>query len=98
MRYTRCCDRERWANNRHEKSPAPKCGAQLPLWHSTDACFMARDADGQALAYVYSRTSRHGARRGAPRPVPEPTPPAAPFAINVIGLSSGWHIRWRRRA
>ena len=23
-----------WRNNRHEKSPAPKCGAQLPLWSS----------------------------------------------------------------
>ena len=31
-----------------------------PPWSvdETDACFIVRDANGQALAYVYSRTSR----------------------------------------
>ena len=71
-----------------------------PPWSvdEQEACFIVRDANGQALAYVYFE-EEPGRRAQAPYgPFQSPYPPAAQFAINVIGLSSGWHIRWRRRA
>ena len=36
-----------------------------PPWTAveTDACFIVKDRKGQALAYVFSKTSRAGARR-----------------------------------
>jgi hypothetical protein len=36
-----------------------------PPWtaEEADACFIVRDANGQALAYVYFEESRGGARR-----------------------------------
>jgi hypothetical protein len=35
-----------------------KMGRASPLSTGRDACFIVRDTNAQALAYVYSRTSR----------------------------------------
>jgi hypothetical protein len=63
-----------------------------------EACFIVRDVNGQALAYVYFEEEPGRRAKALYGPFQGPYFPAAQLAINVIGLSSGWHIRGRRRA
>ena len=62
-----------------------------PPWtvEETDACFIVRDHNGQALAYVYSRMSRAVARRRISSP--------ATRARRIAVICQAARVAWSKR-
>jgi hypothetical protein len=69
-----------------------------PPWtaEETDACFIVRDANGHALAYVYSEEEPGGARRPSCSPATRPgaSPRTSPSCRSYWGWTSALNPSW----
>jgi hypothetical protein len=78
-----------YANDDGTNGNAPPLPAACSA-EETDACFIVRDGNEQALAYVTSRTSRDGVRRPNCSPAttrPGTSPPTSPRLPEMRGAS-----------